>query len=237
MRGMFRVKNVFAFLTMFHDFIFLEKRVLPLHRWTRKDRNWRQGLFLLVVTVVVVIFFFHVLFSIAIFWTTNILLFFFFFLSPFLRLFYLVQSQSTPRFSYHVFLFICSCKFVDFQITSALAFSSSSAYYFTHRTSIILWQIKKLCGCLNKYSFLPLIWHSTWKSVSDIFCSSWIHHCRVPYSNSQPTTCRFNRRNKVTVSQRYVCFPFTNFYSLLFLTALCLYIFLTFSIYKPPLQL
>lgn len=142
MRGMFRVKNVFAFLTMFHDFIFLEKRVLSLHRWTRKDRNWRQGLFLLVVTAVVVIFFFHVLFSIAIFWTTNILLFFFFFLSPFLRLFYLVQSQSTLRFSYHVFLFICFCKFVDFQITSAFAFSCSRAYYFTHRTSTIFWQLK-----------------------------------------------------------------------------------------------
>lgn len=103
MRGMFRVKNVFAFLTMFHDFIFLEKRVLPLHRWTRKDRNWRQGLFLLVVTVVVVIFFFHVLFSIAIFWTTNILLFFFFFLSPFLRLFYLVQSLDFPTTYFSLF--------------------------------------------------------------------------------------------------------------------------------------
>lgn len=204
---------------MFHDFIFLEKRVPPLHRWTRKDRNWRQGLFLLVVTAVVVIFFFRVLFSIAIFWTTNILLFFFFVFSPFLRLFYLVLSQSTPRFFYHVFLFICFRKFVDFQIASAFAFSCSRTYYFTHRTSIILWQLKKLCGCLSEYSLLPLIWHSTWRSVSDILCSSWIHHCRVPYSNSQPTTCRFNRRNKVTVSQRYVHFPFTNFYSLLFLTA------------------
>lgn len=112
MRGMFRVKNVFAFLTMFHDFIFLEKRVPPLHRWTRKDRNWRQGLFLLVVTDVVVIFFFHVLFSIAIFWTTNILLFFFFlFFSFFTSILSCTESVYAsiflPRISLYLLLQVC----------------------------------------------------------------------------------------------------------------------------------
>lgn len=223
---------------MFHDFIFLEKRVPPLHRWTRKDRNWRQGLFLFVVTAVVVIFFFRVLFSIAIFWTTNILLFFFFVFSPFLRLFYLVLSQSTPWFFYHVFLFISFRKFVDFQIASAFAFSCSRTYYFTHRTSIILWQLKKLCGCLSEYSLLPLIWHSIPRGDPCPIFFALLEFTTVVFRTqivNQPLVdsigeIRWLFRN---VTCTFLLRTFTHFYSLL----LDLYIFHTFSIYKPALQL